>query len=185
MGCAASSDMGKVGEMQTPRQRKIKRVMDLFKRAVPAGELDKDDWDSLRVSIRLVYETEELRVLLHGKRRIRRDAAILDWSNSVEACLEFLSWTKCLASIVQDRTYAKERRAYGVEDSWDLHAERAKQLKDPKISANRRISILAELGGIELSILGHLWWLEASHEPPAPREPAGKRRKAQATRVPR
>jgi hypothetical protein len=34
---------------------------------IPADDFDKNDWDSLRVAIRIVYETEEIRVALQRK----------------------------------------------------------------------------------------------------------------------
>lgn len=168
--------------MRTKQQRNVNRVLTLFRAAVPADELDEDDWKSLQVAIRLAYDTEDLRILLHGKRRAGHDDAILRWSYNVEACIEFLSWTKCLASIVHDRTYGKERRSCGVRKLWTLHSQLSKQLLERGMSANRRISLLAELGGIELSLLGHFWWLKPNDEAAASRQ---ARRMAKSSRAAR
>lgn len=146
-------------EMQAARQRKVARVLKLFRSAIPIGEFDEKDWASVRVATRLVYETEDLRVALRSKQRSDRDFATSYWIDSMESGIEFMSWVKCLASIVREVTYSKERGG-GIERLWGRHHDMAELLLAPKMSPGRRLSLLVELGGIELTILGNLWWLE-------------------------
>ena len=75
--------------MRTKQQRNVNRVLTLFRAAVPADELDEDDWKSLQVAIRLAYDTEDLRILLHGKRRAGHDDAILRWNTCVRNITQF------------------------------------------------------------------------------------------------
>jgi hypothetical protein len=150
------------------RQRKTARVLILFRNAIPAGELDKEDWGSLKVAARLVYETEDLRVLLHSKRAIDRDLCISHWVESMESAIEFMSWVKALASIVKWQTYAKERLDLSIDELWQQHRLLALRLLGPTLAPERRLSLLVELGGLELSLLGQLWWLKPSSKKASP-----------------
>jgi hypothetical protein len=162
------------------RQRKVVRVLELFRHSTSPGDLVKKDWSSLRVAARLVYETEDLRMFLHRKRQTDRYFIVDYWLDSMEGGFEFMRWTKCLATITTETTYAKERREIGIEALWDQHRELAKRLLSPKVSPCRRLSLLVELGGIELSLMGHLWWLESSNEETVAGPRNGERRKAKA-----
>lgn len=146
------------------RQRKVVRVLELLRNSTSPGDFDRKDWSSLRVAARLVYETEDLRVFLHRKRQTDRNFVVDYWLDSMEGGFEFMRWTKCLATITTEITYAKQRRDIGIEALWDLHCELAKRLLSPRMTPCRRLSLLVELGGIELSLMGHLWWLEFSNE---------------------
>ncbi len=142
------------------RSRKVERVLGLFRAAVPSGELDSHDWDSLRVSVRLVYETEDLKAVLSAEGGANRDLEISYWKESIEAGIEFLSWTNCLASIVRRVTYPKEPWDGTMEGLFARYGRLARRLLWKRMTPGRRISVLVELGGIELSILGGLWWVQ-------------------------
>jgi hypothetical protein len=152
---------------QVVRQRKTASVLTLLRDAIPDGELNDEDWGSLKVAARLVYETEDLRVILHGNHTIDRDFCISYWVESMESAIEFLSWVKELASIVKWQTYAKERCDLSIEQLWRQHRLLASRLLSPKLGPERRLSLLVELGGLELSLLGQLWWLEPSSKTPS------------------
>ena len=160
---------------------KVAQALALFRRALPAGELDERDWDCLRVSVRLVYETEDLRVLLRSKRKSDRAMAITYWNDSLESGVEFMSWTRCLASIATDITYPSEPRDGRIENLWEQHRELAKALLAKKLTPARRLSLLVELGGIELCLLGQLWWVKPEREA-AIQATSAKRRKKQVSR---
>jgi hypothetical protein len=150
--------------MSAARLRRIARVLDLLRRAIPADDLDEYDWSCLRVSVRLVYETEDLGASLQTKGFNDRYFAISYWIESMESGLEFMSWVKALTRIVTERVYAKERRQRSIGKLWEQHHALAQRLSSPKMSPGLRMSLLVELAGIELSLLGHFWWLEASNE---------------------
>ncbi len=159
------------------KRTEIDGVLVLLRRDIPVDELDADDWQSLKMALHVVYETERLRAQLHGKRKIDRDAAISHWSDTLEACLEFMSWTKCLAQRESEQLHLEVPRDAGSEALWQLHAELTRQLPKPELGPGPRLCLLAVLGGIELTLLGQLWWLPSSAEPPAPSRKPAKRKK--------
>lgn len=141
------------------RHRKVARVLELFREGIPAGEFDEKDWQSLQVAVRVVYETEELGTLL-GRRVTRdRSVAVADWSDSLEGAITFMSWVRELTSIVTGVKYSK-----GLPVSmlalWRRHRAQAGKLLGTKLTPAKRLSMLVELGGIEVSLWGHTWSLE-------------------------
>jgi hypothetical protein len=80
----------------------------------------------------------------------------------MESGIEFMSWTKCLAAIVRDATYSEPIENNTLESVWKRHHDLAKRLVAPRISPGRRLSVLVELGGIELILLGRFWWVAPS-----------------------
>jgi hypothetical protein len=154
------------------RRSKIARTIALFQRDIPEDELDAHDLGCLRTATRLVFETEDLALLVHSGRAEPLGSALSDWRDSLEAAIEFMSWIRCLAEIVDEQTYPKEARVQSIGALWERHGTLAKRLLDPKLKAERRLSLLVELGGIELRFLGHYWWRRpaASSNPKAPRQ---------------
>ena len=78
----------------------------------------------------------------------------------MESEIEFMSWTKALASIVKCQSYRKKRPELSSDELWQRHRLLALRLLSPKLGPERRLSLLIELGGLELSLLGQLRWLE-------------------------
>ena len=146
------------------RQETVNRVLAHLRRGIPAGELDKEDWDSLRVATRIVFETEDLRVLLCSPKPTDVAFAITYWTESVESGIEFMSWTKCLATIVRGTKYPKERCGGSLDELWEHHRVLAARLRVARLRPGTQLSLLAELGGVELSLLGYLWWRKPTGE---------------------
>lgn len=139
------------------RSRRVEKVLRLFRDAVPPGELETNDWESIRVAVRIVYETEELRVSLRPAGSTSRGSAISYWSDSVESGLAFMSWTRELSAIAKGRNYSKPILDLTLEGLWQRHHRSALRLGLLRLTPARRLSLLAELGGIELCLLGRLW----------------------------
>src|SRR6478752_7479150 len=140
-------------------QRRVDEVLRLLQSGIPAGELDNKDWESFRVAARIVYETEDLGVLLSRKAINDRVAEICAWSDSIEGAISFMSWTRELAQIVSGMTYATSVPV-GVGALWRRHRTLAERLLAPKLAPEKRLSVLVQLGGIEVSIWGQTWALE-------------------------
>jgi hypothetical protein len=132
------------------------RVLDALRASIPADDFDKNDWDSLRVAIRIVYETEELRVALRRKRSPERTFAVSYWLDSIESGITFMSWTRELADIATGTTYPAR---FPTETSklWLQHSLLARRLLAIKGTPSERLSMLVELGGIELALAGRFW----------------------------
>jgi hypothetical protein len=143
----------------TPRREKIEQVLGRFRTGIPSGELDDEDWDSLRVAVRIVYETEELGASVGRTATAERGSAISDWSDSVEGALSFMIWIRELTSIVSGATYPANTPA-SVDALWQRHCILAGQLLSLTLTPAERMSVLLELGGIEVSLLGCMWALE-------------------------
>jgi hypothetical protein len=118
-----------------------------------------------------VYETEDLGTSLRTERFKDRYFALNYWIESIEGGLEFISWIRALSTLFTERVYAKQRRNRSIGKLWEQHHALAQRLSSPKTNPGLRMSLLVELGGIELALLGHFWWLEGSNErddvPPA------------------
>src|SRR3954451_13887303 len=82
-----------------------RRVIDLFRRQMPPGELDNDDWEAIRVAVRLVCETEQLRASILQKRSLGRNRKVSSWSDSLEGALPFMSWVRELGAMVTGATH--------------------------------------------------------------------------------
>jgi hypothetical protein len=141
------------------RQRRVDQVLGLLQSGIPADELDDDDWEAFRVAARIVYETEDLGALLGRKATNDRVAEISAWSDSVEGAITFMSWARELAQIVNGVTYARSIPV-GVGALWRRHRTLAAQLLAPKLAPAKRLSVLVQLGGIEVSLWGQTWALE-------------------------
>ncbi len=144
------------------RQRKVNRVLSLFRAAIPADEFDENDWDSLRVAVRVVYETEELGVVLRRKAIGERIDDVENWSESMEGAITFMSWIREIRQICTGRTYSTTTPV-SVGALWKRHKALAARLITPKLSPGKRMSILVELGGIEVSLWGQVWALEPTY----------------------
>lgn len=129
------------------------RVGNLIDPTGQGDEFDKNDWDALRVAIRIVYETEELRVALSRKRLPERTFAVSYWLDSIESGITFMSWTREVADITTGTTYPA-RFPTGVSNLWLPHSSLARHLLAVKRTPSERLSILVELGGIELAFAG-------------------------------
>jgi hypothetical protein len=81
------------------------RVLDALRASVASGYFAKNDWDSLRCAIRIVYETEELRVALRRSMRLGSTFAVSYWLESIESGITFMSWVRELADILEATTY--------------------------------------------------------------------------------
>jgi hypothetical protein len=140
------------------RSRKITQVLDALRASIPADDFDKNDWDALRVAIRIVYETEELRVALRRKRSPERTSAVSYWLDSIESGITFMSWTRELADMVTGTTYPNH---FPAETSklWLRHSSLARRLLAVKVTPSERLSVLIELGGLELALAGRFWAL--------------------------
>lgn len=134
-------------------------MLSLFRGAMPPDELDDNDWESLRVAVRVVYETEDLGASLGRKVHRDRDRGISAWSESMEAAITFMSWVRELTNIVTGARYSKSA-AVTVGALWRRHRVLALRLLDAKFPPAKRISMLMELGGIEVSLWGQTWALE-------------------------
>lgn len=160
------------------RQRRVDRVLSLLRRGIPAGELDEHDWDSFRVAARIVYETEDLGAAV-GRKVIRdRSEKICDWSDSIDGAITFMTWTRELAQIVTGMTYPATVPA-SVAALWRRHHALAKTLLAPKLPPEKRLSVLVQLGGIEVSLWGQTWALR-----PKRRRSTGTRLENRASRAP-
>ena len=137
----------------------VAQALNLFRAAIPAGELEEHDWESIRVAVRVVYETEELGALLHREVTRDRVLGITDWSDSLESAISFMSWVRTLTSIVKDATYSS-RLPVSVPALWRTHRALAVRLLNPKLAPADRLSVLVKLGGIEVSLWGLTWALE-------------------------
>ena len=138
------------------RSRKITLVLDALRASIPADDFDENDWDALRVAVRIVYETEELRVALRRKRSPERTSAVSYWLDSIESGITFMSWTRELADIVTGTTYPTH---FPTEPSklWLQHSSLARRLLAIKGTPSERLSMLIELGGIQLALAGRFW----------------------------
>jgi len=141
------------------RYVQLEKVLTLLRTTIPKGELDTDDWDAIRVAVRLVYETEDLRVNLQRKRKLFRDYTISYWSDSMEGAITFMSWIRELTSIVTGVTYSTSTPV-SVGALWRRHRTLALRLLDARLTPAKRMSVLVELGGIEVSLWGQTWALE-------------------------
>lgn len=148
------------------RQRKVDKVISLLRSAIPQDELDDSDWESFRVAARIVYETEELGIILGRKVTHDRIAEISAWSDSIEGAITFMSWVKELAQIVSGMTYARSVPV-DVDALWRRHRRLAERLLAPKLAPAKRLSVLVQLGGIEVSLWGQTWALEPKWLRPA------------------
>ena len=126
---------------------------------MPLDAWADNDWESLRVAIRIVYETEDLGVRLGRRLTQDRDVAISEWSDSLESALSFMSWVRAMRTIVNGVKYSTGLPAT-VAALWRRHGRLASKLLESRMTPARRISILVELGGIELCLWGHTWALE-------------------------
>src|SRR6266511_3361162 len=77
----------------------------LFRAGIPSDELGEDDWEALRVAIRLVYETEALRASLKERLTRDRNDRISDWSDSLEAAISLISWVRQLGTLIDGAQY--------------------------------------------------------------------------------
>lgn len=138
------------------RLRKIAQVWDAFRASIPANEFNEKDWDALRVAIRIVYETEELKGALRRKRSPERNRAVSYWLDSIESGITFMSWTRELADTATGTTYPLH---FPTEPSklWVRHSSLARRLLAARATPAERLSMLIELGGIEISLMGRLW----------------------------
>lgn len=138
--------------------------MDLFHQAVPAGELDEDDWEAIRVAVRVVRETEQLRASMVRNGHLRRDPVVARWSDSVEGALTFMSWVRQLGAIVTGATHPAT-----LPDRLSMllrrHGTLTAMLLEADVSAPQRLSALVELGGIQISLMGKMWALRPVHDP--------------------
>jgi hypothetical protein len=155
------------------RHRKVEQVVSLFRREIPAGELDDHDWESFRVAVRIVYETEDLGALLGHKATNARELKISVWSDSIEGAITFMSWTRELAHIVTGMVYSKSA-PMNVGALWRRHRVLAQRLLVPGLVAAKRLSVLVELGGIEVSLWGQTWALEPMYHRLAAKRQSGK-----------
>jgi hypothetical protein len=146
--------------LKKTRFRKAAQILQLLRDSVPAGEFDPHDWEAIRVAVRLVFETEDLRKSLSRRRKVGRDFGVSYWSDSVEGALTFLSWVRELTSILQDVAYPSSMPPANLKGAWARHEALALRLPAPNLTPARRLSVLVELGGIELTLLGLLWSLE-------------------------
>lgn len=138
------------------RSQKISRVLAALRASIPAENFDKKDWEALRVAVRIVYETEEVRIALQRKTSLVRNAAVSYWLDSVESGITFMSWTRELADMAAGTTYSD---LFPTETSqlWLQHASLARRLLVKKASPSERLSALIVLGGIELALAGRFW----------------------------
>ena len=141
------------------RHRKVARVLSLLRKAVPAEDFDESDWEALHVAVRIVYETEDLGRLLGWKWTRDRELAISDWSDSMEGAITFMSWIRELTSILTGATYSPGPPV-SVAGLWRRHRVQALRLVDSKLAPAQRMSVLVELGGIEVTLWGQTWALE-------------------------
>jgi hypothetical protein len=140
-------------------QSKVARVLKLFRDAIAEGDLDDHDWESLRVAVRIVYETEDLGEAVDRRATEDRNLHICNWSDSIEGALSFMSWTRELATVVADMRYSPSRTT-SVGALWRRHRDLASRLVATSLSPAKRLSVLVELGGIEVALWGHTWALE-------------------------
>jgi hypothetical protein len=138
------------------RERKITRVLDALRAGIPGDDFDKNDWDALRVAIRLVYETEELRGALRRQRSPERTFAISYWLDSIESGITFMSWTRELADLASGTTYPTRFPAQ-TSKLWLQHSSLARRLLAAKSTPSERLSMLVELGGLQLALAGRFW----------------------------
>ena len=140
--------------METERER----ILALFRDPDTESELDDEDWASLRVAIRLVLETEVLRTQLQQPESPDSKRALSVWMEALENGIAFMSWVRCLATIATDAERVPFPSEGRVDDLWAAHGDYARRLSEAPMTPGQRISLLTALGGLELAILGHLWW---------------------------
>jgi len=141
------------------RHPQVEQVLTLLRTTIPEGELNSDDWDALRVAVRVVYETEELGTALGSRPPTVRNDDISMWSDSLEGAITFMSWIRELRSIVTGVTYSTSTPV-SVGALWRRHRTLALRLLDARLTPAKRMSVLVELGGIEVSLWGQTWALE-------------------------
>lgn len=138
------------------REQKIMQVLDGLRASIPAENFVKDDWDALRVAIRIVYETEELGGTLRRKKSLERTFAVSYWLESIESGIAFMSWTRELADTATGTTYPV-RFPIQTSKLWLRHSSLARELLAIRITPSERLSMLVELGGIEVALAGRFW----------------------------
>jgi len=96
------------------------------------------------------------------RRRMTNDRtlSISNWSDSLEGAITFMSWVRVLTSIVTGVTYPS-RVPLNTTGLWRRHRVLANRLFASGIAPAKRLSVLVELGGLEITLWGLTWALEA------------------------
>lgn len=164
-------------QIRRERNLQLERVLSLLRNRIPKGELNAADWDALRVAVRVVYETEELGASLGHKTARARDRGISYWSDSMEGAIEHMSWVRELTSIATG-VACSTSTAVNVSALWRRHRVLARRLLDARLTPTTRMSVLVELGGIEISLWGQMWMMDSLHPSPTTTRPGSAVRAA-------